>query len=294
MYETIVVPVDGSEPATAAVERGLSLVEAGDATLSLLAVIEPSTAPRSAVFTNPTREALDEQTTAALENAESRATDVGVDYQTSVRRGIPHEEIAAMVDDVGADLVVMGTHGRTGLDRLLLGSVTERTLRTSDVPVLTTRESASVWSLDDILVPTDGSEPATEAVDHVLDVADAYDASVHALSVVDTQTLTAAYDAGAGMPAMVEAVKEDSRDVVEAVRDRATNRDIDCESRVLEGSPGHAITTYAEDEDVDLIAMGTHGRTGLSRLLLGSTTERTVRTSPAPVLTIPETERNST
>ena len=93
------------------------------------------------------------------------------------------------------------------------------------------------------------------------------------------------------MPEVIKTIKEDSREDVEAVRDRALAMGLECETAVLEGAPSEAITDHAEDIGADVVAIGTHGRSGLDRLLLGSITERTVRTSPAPVLTIPvETE----
>lgn len=292
MYDSILVPVDGSDAATAAIERALSLAVSTDATLSLLSVVNQVPVPMGEeIPANPTRAALDEQSTKALERAESKAIDAGLDFRTTVERGIPHEEIADHVDENNIDLVAMGTHGRTGLQRYLLGSVTERTLRTSDVPVLTTQKMDEAWSIDDILVPTDGSEAASEAANHAFDVAMDFDATVHVLSVVDTKTLAAAYGAGVGMPEVIKTIKEDSREDVEAVRDRALAMGLECETAVLEGAPSEAITDHAEDIGADVVAIGTHGRSGLDRLLLGSITERTVRTSPAPVLTIPvETE----
>lgn len=288
MYDEVMVPVDGSKPAMAAVHRTLSLAETDSTTVSLLAVVEPAILPMAEELpANPTRTALDEQTTEALEKAEALAADAGVDCQTVIESGTPHEEITTRVEDEGLDLIAMGTHGRTGLDRLLHGSVTERTLRTSDVPVVTTHDREVSWSLDDLLVPTDGSAPATDAAAHAIDLAAAIDATVHVLSVVDTQQIADTYDAGAVVPAMIEPMIEDARSDAEVVHDMAVERGLDAETAVIQGVPGRAIPEYAGETDTDLVVMGTHGRSGLERYLLGSVAERTVRTSPVPVLAVP-------
>lgn len=287
MYDTILVPVDGSDPSRAAVRRARSLAATADATLSLLAVAEPTTLRDGAKSpATPTRADLDRQTDAVLDRGESLADGVGVDCRVAVEAGSPYEEIAAKADEVDADLTVMGTHGRTGLDRILLGSVTERTLRTNESPVLTTQEGQQPWTVDDILVPTNGSDPATEAVTHALDLATVWDATVHALGVVDTETLASTYDAGAVIPTVVETLRKDAEADVETVRDGADERGLNCETTVLEGDPGRAIVEYA-DEHADLVAMGTHGRAGLHRLLLGSVTEHVVRRCPVPLLAVP-------
>jgi nucleotide-binding universal stress UspA family protein len=122
---------------------------------------------------------------------------------------------------------------------------------------------------DAILVPTDGSRLADRAATHALDLAAAFDATVHAISVVPPGRDDADADAA-----------------VDAVADRASDRSIPVETAVLDGVPYRAILDYVQDEGVDLVVMGTHGRTGLDRYLLGSVTERVVRAAPVPVLTV--------
>jgi len=181
----------------------------------------------------------------------------------------------------------MGTHGRTGLDRLLLGSITERVVRTSDVPVLTARrEPGDRSSYDRILIPTDGSESATAAIDHGIAIAERFDTTVHALSVVNVNAVAGAYDAGPAIPDLLESLEEGCEQAVETVEDECENRDVDIVTDVVQGTPYRAIRQYVDDEGIDLITMGTHGRTGLERYLIGSVTERTVRTSDVPVLSV--------
>jgi nucleotide-binding universal stress UspA family protein len=145
MYDDILVPVDGSAPSDAALAEALSLAETFGATVHALYVVdeqavavgsmEPS--GRNAAALMDAFEAEGERVTA---DAAARAGEAGVSVETTVGYGSPHREILDYVSGHGVDLVVMGTHGRRGLERAILGSVTERVLRLSDVPVLTVHE----------------------------------------------------------------------------------------------------------------------------------------------------------
>lgn len=132
-----------------------------------------------------------------------------------------------------------------------------------------------------ILVPTDGSRGSATAVGHAIDLASQYDATVHALHVVEDSGIAAF-----GRSEIQRDLRERGERLVEAVRDRAGNRDVDCETAVVSGSPPERIVQYASENDVDLVVVGTHGRTGVRRYLLGSVAERVVRTAPVPVLTL--------
>ena len=139
-----------------------------------------------------------------------------------------------------------------------------------------------------ILIPTDGSDGVQRAIDHGIDVADRYDATVHALSVIDVaQLLELGYTGGrADFEATIEPLEGEAKRAVEAVRERADQRDVDVVPVVRQGEPYETIVEYLEEADVDLIVMGTHGRRGLQRHILGSVTERMMRTVDVPVLTV--------
>jgi nucleotide-binding universal stress UspA family protein len=136
-----------------------------------------------------------------------------------------------------------------------------------------------------IVVPTDGSACASAAVEHATDIAQQYDASLHLLSVVDSRNIS--HGSPAVSPAQIEStLQEQAEGVVSEAADEAASEGLSVQTEVITGIPDTAIIDYAEENDLDLIVMGTHGRTGLHRYLLGSVTERTVRQSPVPVLTI--------
>lgn len=140
MYEEVLIATDGSEEVAAAVEEAIRLADVSGARLHPLYVIDTrqyGTIPDSSWFT--LEEAMEKEGSMAIEAVESQAEATGVPVTSAVTRGVPHEEILAYVADNDIDAVVMGTHGRSGLDHLLLGSVTEKVIRQAEVPVLVVR-----------------------------------------------------------------------------------------------------------------------------------------------------------
>jgi nucleotide-binding universal stress UspA family protein len=138
MYRRILVPTDGSAGSRAALAEAVELADRFDATVHSLYVADTSAAHAETGYVDiiESFERIGEETTAEAVDYAERA---GVEAVGAVRTGRPHGAILDYADEAGADLVVMGTHGRTGLDRYLLGSVTEKVVRTADVPVLTVR-----------------------------------------------------------------------------------------------------------------------------------------------------------
>jgi nucleotide-binding universal stress UspA family protein len=149
---------------------------------------------------------------------------------------------------------------------------------------------------DSILVPTDGSDPATEAADHAFDLAAEHGASVHLLYIVeaDYQGTVEAYGEPGGMTAFNEsilpALEAEGEEAAENLEARAAERDLETTTEVRSGRAREDIVRYAEEEGIDLIVMGTHGRSGVERLLLGSVTERVLRESGVPVLVVRASE----
>jgi nucleotide-binding universal stress UspA family protein len=138
MYETILVPTDGSEGANAAVEHAVEIAGTYDATLHALYVVDTRMSPVSKemdrdIVTELLDRSGERPTTPVLE----RARAANIPAIEAIRTGVPHETIREYVDETDIGLVVMGTHGRTGLEHTLLGSTTERVVRTVNVPVLT-------------------------------------------------------------------------------------------------------------------------------------------------------------
>jgi nucleotide-binding universal stress UspA family protein len=139
MYDNILVPTDGSAASEGAVDHAIELAKQYDATLHALYVVDTGAYSSMEVGSDIVIEALQEEGNQAVDRVANRAEDAGVAVETSVRTGIAHRSIVEYVSEEGIDLVVMGTHGRTGVGRFLLGSVAEKVVRTADAPVMTVR-----------------------------------------------------------------------------------------------------------------------------------------------------------
>ncbi|WP_336037761.1 universal stress protein [Halobacterium yunchengense] len=136
-----------------------------------------------------------------------------------------------------------------------------------------------------ILVPTDGSEETRQAVEHAVDLAEEHGATIHALYVVNSASFSSLpmESSWESVAAMMNEEGAAALDDVEAIADE---RGVSVERALVDGSPSREIVRYAEDEGCDLVVMGTHGRGGIDRLLLGSVAEKVVRSSTVPVLTV--------
>ena len=139
---------------------------------------------------------------------------------------------------------------------------------------------------DSILLPTDGSEAAEAAYDHAVEIADRFDATLHVLYVADTteySTVTFEDD-------VVDSLEREGKHVVDDVVADAKARGVEAVGVVMQGGAYETILSYAEENGVDMVVMGTHGRRGLDRVLVGSVTERVVRTADVPVVTVRGTD----
>ncbi|WP_049890589.1 universal stress protein [Natrinema versiforme] len=290
MYNAILVPTDGSEHAVRAAEHALAISRWFDAPVHLLNVVDVAAAGGLFNAGGVDEEfvaRLEEDGAAAIERIEAMATEAD-DIRAEIRRGYPPEEILEYADEHGIELIAMGTHGRTGVNRYVAGSVTERVVRESPVPVLTTRATdrdEPIENYDEILLPTDGSDAAAVAVEHGLVIAKQANARVHAVNIVNVNNVAASPHVAAPRD-VLDAFESEGEAMTDAVATRARDADVDAVTAVREGIPSTGLLEYADENDIELIAMGTHGRTGLERYLLGSTTERTVRHADVPVLTV--------
>lgn len=137
MYETILVPVDGSEGANAAVEHAVDIANTYDATLHTLYVADVRMSPISTEMDrDEVIQLLDQSGERPTKLVLDQAEEMNIPAIEAIRLGVPHEIVREYIDENDIDLVVMGTHGRTGLEHTLLGSTTERIVRTVEIPVL--------------------------------------------------------------------------------------------------------------------------------------------------------------
>ena len=286
MFDQILLPTDGSQGADVALDHVLDVATANGSTVHLLNVAD--TALDSVVqVRGDVVDVLEDEGEAIVGRAADRAADRRITTHTAVLQGDPYRTIVDYARTRDIDLIVMPTHGRRGLERLLLGSTTERVVRRSDVPVLTIRTNDDHrirYPYRDVLVPTDGSSCAMEALSIGIDVARSEEAALHLLSAIVITTLgvdvrtdiqRAELEAGASR------ILTESAEIAEDVG-------IESVTETVEYGPSihKVILEYIDDNDVGLVVVGTHGRTGFDRSMLGSVTEYLVRTAPIPVLTV--------
>lgn len=299
MYDTIVIPADGSEHSTRAAEHGLALARHYGSTVHAINVVDVQRA--AGLFSaGGIDEAFVDKVEAAGREAvraiEKTANDSD-DIRSAVVQGSPWKAPSAGIleyaTDHDAELIVMGTHGRTGLNRTLVGSVTEQVVRSSSIPVLTVRatDRATTSEYDEILVPTDGSDASEEAVEQGVAAAASHGAKVRLLHVVDVGIEMSASGLGNIAEQMTEMLDKEARNILDTAEGRAEEAGVEYERVVLEGFPDEAIVDYSMKHTVDLIVMGITGRSGIKEKLLGGTTNHVLQSVDAPVLTTQSRDR---
>ena len=286
--DSILIPTDGSEGALAGAKRGIALASRTDAEVHVLSVVESRAGPLD--LDDATLSALESEAEAAVESIVQavRDHDEELAVTTAVTSGTPFQTIREYASRHEIDVVAMGTTGRTGLDRVLLGSVTENVLRTARTPVLAVPPNAGDATIDDaaferLLLPTDGSGGAEIAVEWGIELANALESTVDTLYSVDPGPFSGIQEPDE----IYDALERRGEEAIETVRDRARDAGVSVSASITSGSPASVILTYASDNDVDLIVMGTHGRTGIGQWFLGSVTENVVRQADVPVFCVP-------
>ncbi len=220
----------------------------------------------------------------------------GVRAQAYQDEGVPSERIVTAAGIHQADLVVVGSHGHSGLEHVLLGSSAERVVKGAPCPVLTVRThhlsgkdpssdaSTDAIRMHHILLATDLSEGSLPAVDYALRTARTFNASVAILHVMEWRSLGVDFtiSAFAGWETLRESVETQLLDMAERFQSEGAT----AQYLVKVGSPADAILEVAQEQACDMIVMGTHGRRGVSHLLIGSIAEAVLRRAACPVLTV--------
>jgi nucleotide-binding universal stress UspA family protein len=294
MYDRIVIAVDGSDEARHAARRGLELANALDATVDVLHVVPRKSLRLAKAGDEQTR--LRDRGEAALAAIEELAAELDQSVVTTLSEGKPATEISEYAAEQNADLLVLGRQGTTGRRKRLLGGVTEQVLHRSDVPVFVVPDGAPAsegeTGYDRVLVPTDGSENAELATRFGIGLAGPHGSDLHVLNVVDLQAAGGAFNAGGLESEFVDRLERRGRETVERIEIEieATAPDLDVLTAVERSTSFDGVAAgvreYVETNDVDLVVMGSHGRSNLRRQLLGSVASSVLRTVDVPVLVV--------
>jgi len=308
MYQTVVVPLDGSELAEEVLPHVVELIRGRDCRVYLLSVtpmmrrmappvvdLHPNSEERQRV-----ERELEEYLQKMAERLKADAAEVEV--EVAVRFGRPADKVLAFADDVGADLIAMTTHGRSGIRDWIFGSVADRILRGATCPVLLVRAGCELprTAYQRILVPLDGSELAEQVLPYVkalirssrtfppAEVTRIFLLSVLTTGLGDrTVTLLTSYPPGLQLSATALNYAEAEmrrylRSVAAVLRDHGAIVHV----QVRYGASAGEVLDYATEVEADLISMTTHGLSGLSRWVYGNVAGKVLQRAHSPVLLV--------
>lgn len=284
---TILVPYDGSPHSEDALK--LAATSFADDSILLLHVIEPfANHTEAGGYTTQRYNQEVNNAEMMLEDAASLLSDE-LSVETDVRYGRPAHKIVDVASEANVDQIVLGSHGREGAKRLLLGSVAEAVVRRAPVPVTVIRQStgADSGTPEELLVPFDGSDQAKHALSYAFEqYPDAEITVIYAVypppDVRDSEPETLPEE----LEDWAQHLDDHTKGILELAKKYANDRGRTVKTDTVTGDPSRGIVEYAEEHDPDHIVMGSHGRDGLKRLLLGSVAETVVRRAPTSVTVV--------
>ena len=286
--ETILVPVDVSSHSRAAAQRALSI---GRETGGRVRLLHALSFPATAIEVGVRHELFEEFRKSEQARFQSFCEELdvrGVDVSSSFVERDPAEAINAAAREAGTQLIVMGSHSRRGLERMVLGSVAEQILESSRAALLVVREEPDRASrpIRSILLVTDFSEAAQQAEALVVEWAQMFGAEVEVFhSIQEAAVLLAPY-AVVGSGFFEEEMLAAAKKRMQRVLERLQARGIRAKSKIVCGRADEEILKRAESTNADLIAMGTRGYSGLQRFVLGSVAQRVLRHAQCSVLVV--------
>jgi nucleotide-binding universal stress UspA family protein len=290
----ILCPIDLSPASLRALEHALALARWYRATLVAFHVFSPQPLPMATEFGGyvPAPPPRDEQE--IIEEVRRFAPPVAgsIPFEIVVREGNPVNEIVGQVEEMPADLLVLGTHGRSGFERLFLGSVTEKVVRKVACPTLTVpphdKVPAEPVSFKKILCPVDFSPTSTRALEYAVSLAKESDARLMVLHVLESyvDAVKLSEVSQFTLPEFEQHRRTDAADRLRAMIPANAREWCTPEELVITGKPHREIVRVAADTDADLIVMGVHGRGAVDLMVFGSATNEVLRAASCPVLTL--------
>jgi len=276
----MLVAVDGSESGLHALRESFKLAANEKSWITVVSVVPPYEGDLDLIGIGNVQHALRQPCEKALSEAADIAKAERALIKTVCEEGVPHERIIDLAEAENCELIVMGRRGLSKVQRALVGSVTARVIGYGQKDVLVIPLNTSVdWK--NILLATDGSKYSRAATERAIDFADAYKGNLKILSIVDVPP-----EFYAEAPNAVDDLINKSKEYVREAKQLAEARGIKAETFVGEGESPEVIIKLANEQKASAIVMGSHGRTGLRRLLMGSVTEKVIGYAPCPVLVV--------
>ena len=286
-FQKILCPVDFSLGSQQALLLAVRLANEAEAELVLAHVwyLPPLVYAEDPPFPADTLQAMIDDERRGLAAAAAEASRLGARrVTTTFLTGVPWAQLVDLLHgDAAFGLVVLGTHGRTGLDRVMMGSVAEKVVRHAPCPVLTVPARGQVSAFRHVLCPIDFSESSRRAVALAAELVARGGPGIVLLHSIE---LPVSYSGEPRVEGFAEALDKRASDLLEDwARDLRTRVSVPVTTRSRIGSPGAQVLAVLDDDRTfDLVVMGSHGRTGLRRALLGSVAEKVVRHARCPVV----------
>ncbi|HXX58102.1 MAG TPA: universal stress protein [Thermodesulfovibrionales bacterium] len=279
-YRKLLVAVDGSESSFHALRESFKLAASEKSWITVVSVVPPYEGDLALVGIGNIQHALRYPCEKALSEAGEVAESERALIKTVCEEGEPHARIIDLAEAENVDLIVMGRKGLDRIERALVGSVTARVIGYSEKDVLVVPGNAAVgWQR--VLLATDGSKYSNAATERAIGFTGAYGGTMKVVAVVDVPA-----EFYGEAPDAVEDLVRKAKGNAESVRKQAEKAGIPTEVFVKEGETHRAIIDLAMEQKVNTIIMGSHGRTGLRRLLMGSVAEKVIGYAPCPVLIV--------
>jgi nucleotide-binding universal stress UspA family protein len=277
-YRKILAAIDGSLSSMHALRESFKFASKEKCWITVASVVPSYVGDLDMVAVGNVMAAMRKPCEDALKEADRLAKEEGVLIKTVCEEGDIFERISDLAAAENCDLIVMGRRGLRRLERALVGSVTARVIGYSQRDVLVVPTDTQV-GFHRVLVATDGSRQCRSAVERAIDFARSYGGEMTVISIVDVPA-----EFYAEAPQIVEDMVHKAQGYVEEVRKQAGASGVKVEAFVREGEAYQAIVDIAKTTGVNTIVMGSHGRTGLKRLLMGSVAEKVIGYAPCPVL----------
>ena len=288
----VLIPLDGSRLAEHALAYLPALSYFGQLRVTLVSVVDLSDDLLESVTTEEREREYNLLSTYLREIAADLETHLGAAVQCEVPRGAASSLILELAEAVSPDLLVISTHGRSGVARWQRGAVADKVIRGATCPVLVVGpkamekgqwlEAGAVPPFKQILVPLDGSETAERALPTAMEYANLYASRVHIVQVMPFVPLASGFwDPPSTLRAGVVQAGNTYLDSVAKGLDGST----DVAKGVFVGAPAAELERYIQANAIDLVVMTSHGRGGLTRAALGSVTDRLIGAGP-PVLVV--------
>ena len=279
-YRKILVAVDNSESGRNALHQAFKLANEEKCWITVTSVVPSYDGEIELLGIKDIRAALRKPCDEALAEVEKIAKTERMLVKTVCEEGEVHERIVDLADAENCDVIVMGRSGLHRIERALIGSVTARVIGHTQRDVLVV-PNGTVVGWKKIVLATDGSKYSVKAMERAISFAKSYGGELRVISVVNVPS-----EFYAEAPQAVDDLVKKAKGYVAEVKKQAEAAGVRSETFVGEAEADEAITNLAKEQTADMIVIGSHGRTGLRRLLMGSVAERVIGYAPCPVLVV--------